>query len=52
MHKIIVLFVLYLVPGPAFCLGKIDYGNNKSAGKYYKVRGINIYPANGRMFKL
>jgi pimeloyl-ACP methyl ester carboxylesterase len=43
MHKIIVLFVLFILPGSAFCQGKIDYGNNKSAGKYYKVRGIDIY---------
>ena len=43
MHKIIILFVLTILSGSAFSQGKIDYGNNKSAGKYYKVRGINIY---------
>ena len=43
MHKIVLLFVLLILPGSAFCQGKINYGNNKSAGKYYKVRGINIY---------
>jgi len=43
LTSIIVLFVLYILPCSAFCQGKIDYGNNDSAGKYYKVRGINIY---------
>ncbi|MGN6196755.1 MAG: alpha/beta fold hydrolase [Ginsengibacter sp.] len=43
MHKIMILFVLTILSGSAFCQGKIDYGNNKNAGKYYKVRGINIY---------
>ena len=43
MHKIFVSFVLLIISNSAFCQGKIDYGNNKNAGKYYKVRGINIY---------
>jgi pimeloyl-ACP methyl ester carboxylesterase len=43
LASVIVLVVLYILPGSAFCQGKIDYGNNKSTGKYYKVRGINIY---------
>jgi pimeloyl-ACP methyl ester carboxylesterase len=43
LTSMMVLFILYLLPGSAFCQGKIDYGNNKSAGKYYKVRGVNIY---------
>ena len=43
MHKIFILYVLFIITNSAFCQGKIDYGNNKNAGKYYKVRGINIY---------
>ncbi len=43
MHKIFILLVLFIISNTAFCQGKIDYGNNKNAGKYYKVRGINIY---------
>ncbi len=43
MHKIFFLFVFFAILNSAFCQSKIDYGNNKAAGKYYKVRGINIY---------
>ena len=43
MNKIVVFFALYIISNSAFCQGKIDYGNNKEAGTYYKVRGINIY---------
>lgn len=43
MHKIFLLFLLCILSGLTFCQGKIDYGSNKDAGKYYKVRGINIY---------
>jgi len=43
LTSMIVLVILYMLPCSAFCQGKIDYGNNESAGKYYKVRGINIY---------
>ena len=42
MQKIIYLFLL-LVTNSTICQIKIDYGNNKSAGKYFTVRGINIY---------
>lgn len=42
MHKIIFIF-LFLIAKSTFCQNKIDYGNNKSSGKYYKIRGINIY---------
>ncbi len=43
MHKILVLLALCILSNSAFCQGKIDYGNNKNAGKYYNVRGINMY---------
>ena len=43
MHKIFILLVLFLVSNSAFCQGKINYGDNKSASKYYKIRGVNIY---------
>lgn len=43
MHKSFFLFVLFIISNSSLCQRKIDYGNNKIAGKYYKVRGINIY---------
>lgn len=43
MQKTIFLLFLFVIAKSAFCQDKIDYGNNKSAGKYYKVRGINMY---------
>ena len=43
MHKIFALLALCIISNSAFCQVKIDYGNNKNAGKYYKVRGINMY---------
>lgn len=43
MNKTLVFLCLCFLSSSAFCQNKIDYGNNKSAGKYYKIRGINIY---------
>jgi len=43
MQKIFLLLVLFSIAKSTFPQGKIDYGNNNPAGKYYKVRGINIY---------
>ena len=51
MQKIIYLFLL-LVTNSTICQIKIDYGNNKSAGKYFTVRGINIYTENMEMGSL
>ena len=42
MRTIIFPFLM-IVANATFCQNKIDYGNNKSAGKYYSIRGINIY---------
>lgn len=42
MRKI-VFILLFLVAKSTFCQIKIDYGNNESSGKYYKIRRINIY---------
>ena len=43
MHKSFVLILLFILSNSAFCQDKIDYGNNKAAGKYYKVRRVKIY---------
>src|ERR1051326_1886756 len=43
MQKTFFLLLLLVIKKPAFCQDKIDYGNNKLAGKYYKVRGIDMY---------
>ncbi|MBP9740408.1 MAG: alpha/beta hydrolase [Chitinophagaceae bacterium] len=43
MHKLFFLLVLFTISCTAFCQSKIDYGNNKVAGKYYNIRGINLY---------
>jgi len=43
MYKIFLLFILFTISNSASCQGVIDYGNNQTAGKYYKVRGVNIY---------
>jgi len=42
MPKLIFL-ILLVTATSAFSQVQIEYGNNKKAGKYYKVRGINIY---------
>jgi len=43
MQKNFVFLILLIISNSTFCQGNIEYGNNKNAGKYYKVRGINIY---------
>lgn len=43
MHKIITFLLLSSFFGPAYCQQKISYGKNKAAGKYYTVRGFNMY---------
>ena len=43
MQKMLLFLFLFIATKSTFCQNKIDYGNNKSAGEYYKVRGINIY---------
>jgi pimeloyl-ACP methyl ester carboxylesterase len=43
MYKIFILIIFFIISNSAFCQSKIDYGNNQTEGKYYKVRGINIY---------
>jgi pimeloyl-ACP methyl ester carboxylesterase len=43
MQKTLLLLFVFLFTTSAYCQAKIDYGNNKAAGKYYTVRGINIY---------
>lgn len=42
MRKIII--ILFLIgTKSSFCQTTINYGDNQSAGKYYSIRGINIY---------
>lgn len=43
MNKILIFFALSITSSSAFCQDRIDYGNNKEAGKYYKIRGIDVY---------
>ncbi len=43
MQKVFLLLSLFAFTKPVYCQSKIDYGNNKSAGKYYDVRGIKMY---------
>ena len=42
MRKIIFL-VFLIIAHSSFCQIKIKYGNNQDAGKYYNIRGINMY---------
>ena len=42
MRKIIFL-VFLIIAHSSFCQTKIKYGNNQDAGKYYNIRGINMY---------
>ena len=42
MRKIIFL-VFLIITQTSFCQTKIIYGNNQDAGKYYNIRGINMY---------
>ena len=43
MQRVLLLFSLFMLIKPASSQTKIDYGNNKAVGKYYKIRGINLY---------
>ena len=43
MHKLYFLILFFIQIMPAHGQAKIEYGNNKAAGKYYAVRGIKIY---------
>jgi len=43
MRITLLFFFLFSLTESTRCQTKIDYGNNKTAGKYYKVRGINLY---------
>ncbi len=42
MRKIIFI-VFLIIAHSSFCQTKIKYGNNQDAGKYYNIRGINMY---------
>src|SRR5258706_6583637 len=51
MQRAFLLLFLFTLTKSINCQNKIDYGNNKAAGKYYNTRGINIYAeqyGNGR----
>lgn len=43
MQKLLLLILVFTFSKTANCQNEINYGNNNAAGKYYKVRGINIY---------
>jgi pimeloyl-ACP methyl ester carboxylesterase len=43
MLKIISSLFAFTIAVSCFSQTRINYGNNKAAGKYYSVRGINIY---------
>ncbi|MDE3182102.1 MAG: alpha/beta hydrolase [Bacteroidota bacterium] len=43
MQKVFLLLLLFAFTKPIYCQAKIEYGNNKEAGKYYSVRGIKMY---------
>lgn len=43
MQKVFLILILFTITKPIFCQAKIEYGNNKEAGKYYSIRGIKIY---------
>ncbi len=43
MQKTFFLLLICGLTTPVNCQHRIEYGNNKAAGKYYKIRGINIY---------
>lgn len=42
MKKSVFVFVMICMVSTAFCQ-TIDYGNNAAAGKYYDIRGIQMY---------
>jgi pimeloyl-ACP methyl ester carboxylesterase len=43
MKSILILFILISLSLHSFVQQKINYGNNKAAGKYYNIRGIKMY---------
>jgi pimeloyl-ACP methyl ester carboxylesterase len=43
MHQRLLFLFLIGFAAQACCQPKIEYGNNKAAGKFYSVRGIKIY---------
>lgn len=44
MEKIVcTLLLTILFTKPLYSQPKVDYGNNKAAGKYYTIRGFNMY---------
>ncbi len=43
MPRILLLLLLFVLTKPVSSQTKVNYGNNKAVGKYYTVRGINIY---------
>ncbi|HSN09710.1 MAG TPA: alpha/beta hydrolase [Hanamia sp.] len=43
MQKVFLLLFLFAFTKPTYSQAKIDYGNNKEAGKYYSIRGIKMY---------
>ena len=43
MQKTYLLLFFFSLISATYGQDKIDYGNNKAAGKYYQVRGIKIY---------
>ena len=43
MQKLVSVLFSFFMFTVILCQSKIDYGNNKAAGKYYNIRGIKIY---------
>ena len=43
MQKIIIIFFLISITKSLFSQKETNYGNNKTAGKYYNIRGIKMY---------
>lgn len=43
MQKVFLLLFLLSFTKVTYCQTKIEYGNNKDAGKYYMVRGLKMY---------
>lgn len=43
MKKLLLFFYFLIVQKILFCQDKINYGNNPAVGKYYQIRGINLY---------
>jgi pimeloyl-ACP methyl ester carboxylesterase len=43
MQKLYFLLFVFTAITPSYSQIKIDYGNNRAAGKYYEVRGIKMY---------